>query len=173
MLIDKRKRPISSSREYLEFVKRQILKNQSKVATNFVDAELYDAMPGNIDWGSQKNFDNGCQFDYVCVLKGQQRIKKSTFWKILSGGHFNSSMPSGEGKDLLQLIGTTWFFGLEELDSVTKSFMSGKLKNLITSREDNYRPPYGSSPDKFPSHFVGTTNSDIFLCDETGRRFDY
>ena len=81
-------------------------------------------------------------------------------------------MPSGEGKDLLQLIGTTWFFGLEELDSVTKSFMSGKLKNLITSREDNYRPPYGSSPDKFPrsSIFVGTTNSDIFLCDETGSR---
>jgi len=164
-------------REYLEFVEKADIEeiNPNKLATSYLgtNAELYDAMLKATLIGAVKRiFDNGCQFDYVCVLKGQQGIKKSTFWKILSGGHFNSSMPSGEGKDLLQLIGTTWFFGLEELDSVTKSFMSGKLKNLITSREDNYRPPYGSSPDKFPrsSIFVGTTNSDIFLCDETGSR---
>ena len=61
-------------------------------------------------------FEGGCQFDYVCTLRGEQGIRKSTFWKVLSGGFFNSSMPSGIDKDLLMLIGTCWFFALEELE---------------------------------------------------------
>ena len=164
-------------KEYLEYVEKSDIKaiNPDKLATKYLRTsnDLYDAMLKATLLGSVKRiFENGCQFDYVCILKGQQGIKKSTFWRILSGGYFNSSMPTGEGKDLLQQIGSSWFFALEELDSVTKSFMSGKLKNLITTREDNYRPPYGCSPDSFPrsSIFVGTTNSDVFLCDETGSR---
>tara|TARA_Y100001968_G_scaffold14343_1_gene11626 strand:- start:713 stop:964 length:252 start_codon:yes stop_codon:yes gene_type:complete len=55
----------------------------------------------------QRIFETGCNFDYVCVLKGQQGIRKSTFFKLLAGGHFNSTMPSGVDKDCLMLIGTT------------------------------------------------------------------
>tara|TARA_Y100001968_G_C18975750_1_gene534427 strand:- start:163 stop:564 length:402 start_codon:yes stop_codon:yes gene_type:complete len=116
----------------------------------------------------QRIFEPGCKFDYVCVLKGQQGIRKSTFFKLLAGGHFNSTMPNAIEKDCLMLIGTTWFFALEELDSVTSDVKMGKIKNLISSQEDHYRPPYGTSPDKFPrpSIFVGTTNTENFLFDE-------
>ena len=122
--------------------------------------------------GCQRIFEEGCKFDYVTVLRGQQGIRKSTFWEVLSGGYFNSSMPTDLGKDFLMLINREWFYGLEELDHVTRSAMDGKLKNVISSQVDHYRAPYGSNTDKFPreSIFVGTTNSDTFLKDSTGSR---
>jgi len=163
-------------KEYLEYV--ETLSNPvdlDKIATNYLGTSKarYDLMlKATLVGACQRIFEPGCKFDYVCVLKGQQGIRKSTFFKLLAGGHFNSTMPSAVDKDCLMLIGTTWFFALEELDSVTGKFATGKLKNLISSQEDHYRPPYGYSPDKFPrpSIFVGTTNTENFLLDDTGSR---
>ena len=165
-------------KKYLEFVEEESSTKEidiDQLATNYLgtNKDLYNKMlKATLVGACKRIFEGGCQFDYVCTLRGEQGIRKSTFWKVLSGGFFNSSMPSGIDKDLLMLIGTCWFFALEELDSVTQNFMSGKLKNLITSREDCYRPPYGSSPDKFPrsSIFVATVNTDNFLVDASGSR---
>ncbi len=163
-------------KEYLEYV--ETLPNPvdlDKIATNYLGTSKarYDLMlKATLVGACQRIFEPGCKFDYVCVLKGQQGIRKSTFFKLLAGGHFNSTMPNAIEKDCLMLIGTTWFFALEELDSVTSDVKMGKIKNLISSQEDHYRPPYGTSPDKFPrpSIFVGTTNTENFLFDETGSR---
>ena len=163
-------------REYLEHV--ETLPDPieiNKLATTYLGTSksLYDKMlKATLIAGCQRIFEAGCKFDYVTVLKGQQGIRKSTFWKILSGGYFNSSIPTQLEKDFLMLINREWFYGLEELDQVTRKAIDGKLKNIISSQEDHYRPPYGSNTDKFPrsSIFVGTTNSDTFLRDSTGSR---
>ncbi len=146
-----------------------------RIATTYLGTTnpLYDKMlRATLIAGCQRIFEAGCQFDYVCVLQGQQGIRKSTFWKVLSGGHFNSSMPTALDKDFLMLINREWFYGLEELDQVTRKTIDGKLKNIITSQEDHYRPAYGKQTDKFPrkSVFVGTTNEDSFLKDSSGSR---
>ncbi len=163
-------------REYLEYVEK--LPNPigiDNIATTYLGTSnsIYDKMlRATIIAGCKRIFEKGCKFDYVTVLKGQQGIRKSTFWEKLSGGYFNSSMPTTLDKDFLMLINREWFYGLEELDHVTRSSMDGKLKNVISSQVDHYRAPYGSNTDKFPreSIFVGTTNSDTFLKDSTGSR---
>jgi len=163
-------------REYLEFVEK--LPNPidiDRIATTYLGTtkSLYDKMlRATLIAGCQRIFEPGSKFDYVTVLRGQQGISKSTFWKVLSGGFFNSSMPTDLGKDFLMLINREWFYALEELDHVTRGTVDGKLKNVITSQEDHYRAPYSSNTDKFPrkSIFVGTTNSDTFLKDSSGSR---
>jgi len=163
-------------KEYLELV--ETLPDPIEIdhiASTYIGTSnpLYDKMlKATLIAGCQRIFEAGCKFDYVPVLKGPQGCRKTAFWKVLSGGNFNSSMPTDLGKDFLMLINREWFFGLEELDHVTKGTVDGKLKNVITSQEDHYRPSYARSTDKFPrkSIFVGTTNSDTFLKDSTGSR---
>ena len=78
---------------------------------------------GNINRRFTKDIWSGLQVDYVCVLRGQQGIRKSNLWKILSCGFFNSWMPTALEKDFLMLINREWFYGLEELDQVTKKLL--------------------------------------------------
>ena len=114
----------------------------------------------------------GCQFDVVCVLKGPQGTLKSSFWATLaSPAWFTSTMPQSD-KDALLNIHSCWIFELAELESITNSRDAGALKNLITTRSDLYRPPYGraASPHPRASVFVGSVNNDTFLRDETGSR---
>ena len=163
-------------REYLEYV--ETLPSPigiDNIATTYLGTKksIYDKMlRATLIAGCKRIFEVGCKFDYVTVLRGQQGVRKSTFWEVLSGGFFNSSMPSNLEKDFLMLINREWFYGLEELDQVTRKTLDGKLKNIISSQVDHYRAPYSSNTDKFPrsSIFVGTTNSDCFLTDSTGSR---
>jgi len=116
--------------------------------------------------------DPGCQFDAACILKGAQGWFKSSFWAILaSPDWFTSTMPQGD-KDVQLNIHCCWIFELAELESITGRKDAGTLKNLITTRSDLFRAPYGkaTSPHPRPSIFVGSVNNDSFLRDETGSR---
>jgi len=116
--------------------------------------------------------DPGCQFDAACILKGPQGWFKSSFWAILaSPDWFTSTMPQGD-KDVQLNIHCCWIFELAELESITGRKDAGTLKNLITTRSDLFRAPYGkaTTPHPRPSIFVGSVNNDSFLRDETGSR---
>ena len=136
------------------------------------EKKLYDSMLAACLIGDvQRAFQNGCQMDYLLTLKGKQGIGKSTFWRTLAGEWFCDSYQESD-KDLRLAIGTCWMFEIQELETMTARSVAGKVKALITTREDVFRPPYGSVTEKFPraSIFVGSVNSDDFLRDETGSR---
>ena len=146
----------------------------NKLSSNYLKTEkkLYDSMLAACLIGDvQRAFQHGCQMDYLLTLKGKQGIGKSTFWRTLAGEWFCDSYQESD-KDLRLAIGTCWMFEIQELETMTARSVAGKIKALITTREDVFRPPYGSVTEKFPraSIFVGSVNSDDFLRDETGSR---
>jgi predicted P-loop ATPase len=146
-----------------------------KVASTYLgtDDRLADQMLRKTLVGLVKRvFEPGCQFDSVCVLKGNQGIRKSSFWGALaSEDWFCSTPPEGE-KDMLLNIHGCWIFELAELEHITTKREVGYIRNLITTRSDLLRVPYG----KATAHrrrrggFVGSVNGDTFLRDEEGSR---
>jgi predicted P-loop ATPase len=66
-----------------------------------------------------------------------------------------------------------WGLELSELDAMTRADIV-KIKAFISRTTDRFRPPYGKRLIESPRSCIlwGTTNSDIYLKDETGgRRF--
>ena len=165
--------PIKEYLEYLEKDQNIIPADTAKLSTTYLKTTdpLSDEMLFKWLVGAAKRiFENGCQMDFCLVLKGNQGLRKSTFFRTLSKGFFCDSM--AEGKDHSMLIGTTWFKAFEELETITGKKECGELKNLITIREDIFRAPFARNTDHHPraSVFCATVNDDQFLKDQTGNR---
>ena len=163
--------------EYLEHIE----KNNSitpaeidNIASTYLGTNdsLYDSMLAATLIGAvSRALDPGSQMDYICTLKGEQGIKKSTFWRKLTGEYFCDT-PQKDQKDLRLAIATTWIYEFQELEVMTTKRLAGEIKALLTIRADTFRPPYGSLTERHPrgSIFVATVNSDDFLRDDTGSR---
>ena len=172
-----RENPFNPIREYLEKVvldPKIIAADLSKLSSTYfkTDDLLADEMLRKWLIGAvQRIMEAGSQMDYVLVLKGKQGLKKSTGLRTLCRGYFCDTLATSD-KDLALALGTCWFFSFEELESFTASKMTGQIKNLITIREDRYRPPYGAVTGKYPrsSVFCASVNDDSFLKDSTGSR---
>jgi len=114
----------------------------------------------------------GCKFDAAATLKGPQGWGKSSFWRTLaSPAWFIDTMPESH-KDLTLNVHSCWIYELAELESVTGKKVVGALKNMLSSANDKFRPPYArSTQDHYRSSiFVASVNNDSFLFDETGNR---
>jgi hypothetical protein len=173
-----RKNRYDPVREYLEYVElAEDIEpvDLERLAATYLgtDDPLYDQMLRVAVLGAvSRRMEPGCKYDYVVVLKGDQGIRKSTFWEVLaSPAWYNSSVPDDD-KDLLLNVHATWFFELAELEHITNKKSAGKLKNTITTSVDLYRVPYGKATEHKPrpSIFVSTVNGDTFLRDDTGER---
>ena len=117
----------------------------------------------------------GCKADHVLVLEGPQGILKSTALGSLC--HDDSwlleDLRDINGKDALMQFGGKWLVEIAELQSF-KGAESAKLKAFISTKTDNFRPPYARAAQDFPRSIVlaGTVNEDQYLKDVTGgRRF--
>jgi predicted P-loop ATPase len=118
--------------------------------------------------------DPGAKCDSVLVLEGQQGIGKSTVPRILAGDDWFSDQLADMGsKDAsLQLRGV-WIVELSELDVLNRAELA-RAKAFLSQQRERFRVPYGRRVIQVPRQcvFLGTTNADSWLKDETGgRRF--
>jgi len=113
----------------------------------------------------------GCKCDTVLILKGPQGARKSTFATILGGKWRAELALDPKSKDSKSALAGVWIVELPELSSF-KGAEARDVKGFISSAVDRYRPAYGRFEVQKPRTcvFIGTTNDDTFLDDETGAR---
>jgi len=113
----------------------------------------------------------GCQVDTVPIFEGKQGSGKSTAARTIGGPFF---------AELTAQLGTTaageqtagaWILEIGELSGMSKAEVTA-IKGFVSAREDRFRRAYARTVTTMPRRcvFVGTTNADSYLRDETGAR---
>lgn len=152
-------RPETGSKEEISRVQRE-----NKLATAQVTKTLLGAVA--------RSLTPGCKMDTMLVLKGGQGKKKSTFFKELTPlGRFTDAHLNIDSKDTSMLVRQNSIIEMAELSSVRRSEIEG-VKAFLSRTEEAFRRPYARGTAKEPRHciFVGTTNDDTPLDDNTGNR---
>jgi predicted P-loop ATPase len=100
-----------------------------------------------------------------------QNSGKSTFCRFLCPPQLSEYFTENIGTDKDSLIALTnnFLINMDELATLSRSEINS-LKSMISRNHVNLRMPYGRRQVNLPrrANFVGSTNKDEFLTDETG-----
>lgn len=115
--------------------------------------------------------DPGCKFDYVLVLEGPQGSRKSTSLAVLGASWHVETTMSTDNKDFFMQFAGKAIVEFSEGETMSRTEVK-KMKAIITTQIDRYRPPWGKISQDFPRRcvFAMTTNQEEYLKDETGNR---
>lgn len=178
-----RRRKRHTVREYLEGLKWD---GTPRIARMFVDLFGAEDTPYNVGvaacvlvsavsrilWFDDKQPSKGSKVDFMLVLEGGQGAGKTTAVLELFGAEwYAEATESPAHKDFYQTLRGRWGVEIGEMDSFSKADVA-KVKQAITTRFDVYRPSYGRTARSFRREcvFMGTTNKDDYLRDESGAR---
>lgn len=113
----------------------------------------------------------GCKFDYVLVLEGEQGTKKSSSLALLGGKWHLETTMSTDTKDFFMQFQGKAIIEFSEGETLSRTEIK-RMKAIITTQTDNFRPPFGRASKDHPRRcvFAMTTNNSEYLKDETGNR---
>lgn len=113
----------------------------------------------------------GCQVDNMVILEGAQGAFKTSALRALGGNFYAENHENISTKDFKMVFQGKLIIEISELDSFGQADIN-TVKKIVTCTSDRFRIPYGRNIQDFPRQcvFVGTTNEDIYLKDNTGAR---
>ncbi len=117
-------------------------------------------------------FKPGCDLQMVLVLTGREDAGKSRFFAQIAGEHwFSDETIDIKDKDAKMLLQRIWFWEWGELEQISAKDWPSR-KSFITSRDNDFRTPYGRTFKRYPRHCVipSTANEDRFLVGRDGER---
>ena len=113
----------------------------------------------------------GVKFDNCLTLYGAQGTGKSTFAETLAGRWRGSISFDDSKKEQYETLQRSWIVEIPEFKGM-RSADTDAVKDLISSRSDNFRAAYARQWNKNPRHsvLIGSTNNEHFLKDVSGNR---
>ncbi len=118
-------------------------------------------------------FEPGCKSDHCAILIGHQGGGKSSFVHLLCAdpGWFGDDVQKVTSKEVIESTAGRWIIELSELQAFSKTEVES-LKAFISRQVDTARGAYRKFSKDNPRRFIfiGTTNDQHFLKDETGNR---
>lgn len=131
-----------------------------------VSLYLWTALAGRV-------MDPGCKADMVPILVGAQGLRKSTAISALvpSPDFFLEASFTEKEDDIARKIRGKLVGEIAELRGLHTKDLEG-IKAFVARTHEEWVPKFKEFATKFPRRlvFVGTTNKDTFLADETGNR---
>lgn len=120
----------------------------------------------------KRTFEPGAKFDWMIIFEGPQGIGKSMFGSILFGQrYFADWLPRLEDKDAALGLQGKRCVEFGELDQLRRNEVE-TIKAFVARQVDNVRPPYGRRSIEIYRQcvFIGSTNKEHYLKDDTGNR---
>ncbi|KAB0264730.1 virulence-associated E family protein [Microvirga brassicacearum] len=115
----------------------------------------------------------GVKFDQIVVFEGKQGSGKSTAVAILAGpgNHSDQEILTLDAKAQIELLEGVWFYELGEVEGLNRAEVN-RIKAFASRTVDRSRMAYAHYSTARPRQaiFIGTTNDDKYLRDQTGNR---